>query len=215
MYLAIFGTLIEYFQKGGFVMWPLLLCSIIGVAFVIERGIYYHRLPMDINLLFTYVRDKLLRKDLKGAMDDASQYGGPLGNIIKAGLLRFGRNHEEILRAIESVALHEVSKLERGLWVLATIANIAPILGFLGTVTGMINSFKVLSLQSFTDPRLVAAGISQALITTATGLIIAFPIQFAYNYFSNKLNNFTLLMETSAAMLLEIFSEMEEEKEEK
>ncbi len=215
MYVAIFGTLIEYFQKGGPVMWPLLLCSIIGVAFAVERGIYYYKLPMDINLIFTFVRDKLLMGDFKNAMDAASQYGGPLGNIIKAGIIRFGKGHEEILRAIESVALHEVSKLERGLWVLATIANIAPLLGFLGTVTGMINSFKVLSLQSFTDPRLVAAGISQALITTAAGLIIAFPIQFAYNYFSNKLNNFTLLMETSSAMLLEIFSEIEEKEKEK
>lgn len=209
--MGIFGTLVEYFNKGGMVMWPLLLCSIIGLVFLVERFLYFHKISMNPQETFGEVRTLLLGKNLEGALQRTNDKPGPLSDIIKAGLLRFGKPHEEILRAIESVSLHEVSKMERGLWILATIANVAPLLGFLGTVTGMIDSFGVLSSVGFGNPRLVARGIAEALITTAAGLIIAFPVQLAYNYFNNRLNNLVLVMETTSAMLLETFSELEEE----
>ena len=215
MIIAIFGPLVDLFIKGGPVMWPLLLCSIIGLVFVIERIIYFHKMPLNPQEIFGKVRAHLLSNDLDAAIQTTNEKPGPLSDVLKAGLLRFGKPHEEVLRAIESVSLHEVSKLERGLWVLATIANIAPLLGFLGTVTGMINSFEVLATVGFGNPKLVAKGISQALITTAAGLSIAFPVQLAYNYFVNRVNSFVLTMETTSAMLLETFSELEEEKESK
>lgn len=212
MILAIFGPLLDLFNKGGFIMWPLLLTSIIGLVFLVERMIYFYRIPKNPQVTFGQVRQQLLDNDLEGSIDTTEKTTGPIADILKAGLLRFGKPHEEILRAIESVSLHEISKMEKGLWVLATIANIAPLLGFLGTVTGMINSFEVLANAGFGEPKLVAVGISQALITTAAGLSIAFPIQLAYNYFTNRVNNFALLMETTSAMLLETFSELEEQK---
>jgi biopolymer transport protein ExbB len=210
--LAIFGPLVDIFIDGGWVMYPLLLCSILGLIFIIERLIYFHRMSSSPQELFSGVRDRLLDNDLEGALKVTNETKGPVSDIQKAGLLRFGRPHEEVLRAIESVSLHEISKLEKGLWILATIANIAPILGFLGTVTGMIDSFDVLAEIGFGNPKLLAAGISQALITTATGLAIAFPVQAAYNYLTNQVNNFALMMETTSAMLLETFSELEEAK---
>jgi biopolymer transport protein ExbB len=128
---------------------------------------------------------------------------------MKSGLLRFGKSHEEIEKAMESVALHEVSKLEKSLWILATVANIAPLFGFLGTVTGMIASFEALAEVGLGNPEAVAGGISQALITTATGLMIALPVQAAYNYFANRVSQFALDMELSSSVLLETFSEIE------
>jgi len=209
--VGIFGNLVDYFMKGGFVMWLLLACSIAGLVIIIERSIFFRRMSVNPQLLFGKVRTQLLERNLQGALDTTGQTPGPLSDVIKAGLLRFGRPHEEIIRAIESVSLHEVSRLERGLWIMATVANVAPLLGFLGTVIGMIDSFGVLGTVGFGDPKLVAKGIAEALITTATGLMIAFPVQLAYNLFTTRVNNFVLLMETTSAMLLETFAEIEEE----
>ena len=133
-----------------------------------------------------------------------------MATTLKSGVLRFGKSRDEIEKAMESVALHELSKLEKGLWILATLANISPLLGFLGTVTGMIASFEALAEVGLGNPQAVAGGISEALITTATGLSIALVVQAAYNYFNNRVSNFALDMETSSSMLLETFSEIEE-----
>jgi biopolymer transport protein ExbB len=155
------------------------------------------------------VRTRLLQRDLKGAIGVCDTNPSPVSDTLRAGLLRFGKPAAEIEKAIESVALHEVSKLERGLWILATVANVGPLFGFLGTVTGMIKSFAVLAEVGLGNPKAVAAGISEALITTAYGLFIALPVQAAYNYFTTRVSNFALDMETSSAMLLETFNEVE------
>ena len=105
--------------------------------------------------------------------------------------------------------LLELARLERGLGVLATISNIAPLLGFLGTVSGMINSFDALARAGLSNPGLVAQGISEALITTATGLGVAIPILSSYNYFTTRVGKYVLEMETAANVLLETYAEME------
>ena len=143
-------------------------------------------------------------------MTICEEYGGPIANIMKAGLLKYGRPQEEIERTIEAASAHELSRLERGLSVLATVSNIAPLLGFLGTVSGMINSFDALARAGLSNPGLVAKGISEALITTATGLAVAIPMLVAYNYFTSRVSKFVLEMETSANVLLETYSEMDE-----
>ncbi len=102
-----------------------------------------------------------------------------------------------------------MGRLERGLVVIATVANVAPLLGFLGTVWGMIKSFDALAEAGLSNPGLVAAGISEALITTATGLAVAIPAQLFYNYFMSRINKFVRDIETSTNMLLETFGEME------
>jgi biopolymer transport protein ExbB len=102
-----------------------------------------------------------------------------------------------------------MGRLERGLVVLATVANVAPLLGFLGTVTGMIKSFDALQEAGLSNPGLVAGGISEALITTAAGLSVAIPVQIAYNYFMSRINRFVRDIETATNMLLETFTEMD------
>ncbi len=210
MLIAIGGNVFNYFQRGGPMMWPLLICSLVGLIFIIERIIAYRRIQGDTAEIFSGIRESLLEGNLRGSLEVCESFDHPVATTLKSGLLRFGKSNNEIDKAMESVALHEISKLEKGLWVLATIANIAPLFGFLGTVTGMIDSFENLAEVGLGNPQAVASGISEALITTATGLTIALPVQAAYNYFNNRVSSFALDMETSSSMLLETFSEIEE-----
>ena len=210
MLIVIGGNVFNYFQRGGPMMWPLLVCSLVGLIFIIERIIAYRRIQGDTAEIFSGIRESLLERNLRGSLEVCESFDHPVATTLKSGLLRFGKSNDEIEKAMESVALHEISKLEKGLWVLATIANIAPLFGFLGTVTGMIDSFENLAEVGLGNPQAVASGISEALITTATGLTIALPVQAAYNYFNNRVSSFALDMETSSSMLLETFSEIEE-----
>lgn len=210
MLSSIGGTLVDYYVKGGLTMHPMLLCSILGLIIIIERAIVLHRVKINTAQIFGAVRQALLKRDLKGAIAVCDTLQGPISDTLRAGLLRYGKPASEIEKAIESVALHELSKLERGLWILATVANVAPLFGFLGTVTGMIKSFAALAEVGLGNPKAVAAGISEALITTAFGLFIALPVQAAFNYYTSRVSNFALDMETSSAMLLETFNELED-----
>ena len=209
MFLGIGGPLWEYFRTGGAMMWPLLVCSIIGLVFIIERVIAYYRIKGETAEIVSEVRELLLDHELRQAIEICENYDHPVAITLKSGLLRFGKKHQEIEKAMESVALHELSKLEKSLWILATIANIAPLFGFLGTVTGMIGSFEALAEVGLGNPEAVAGGISEALLTTATGLMIALPVQAAYNYFNNRVSQFALDMEISSSVLLETFNEIE------
>ncbi|MGW8180425.1 MAG: MotA/TolQ/ExbB proton channel family protein [bacterium] len=209
MLIALGGPLWDYFTKGGPLMWPLLACSVVGLIFTIERVIAYYRVKGDTAQIVSEVRESLLQRELRQSIEICEGYDHPVAVTLKSGLLRFGKSHGEIEKAMESVALHEVSKLEKSLWILATIANIAPLFGFLGTVTGMIASFQALAEVGLGNPEAVAGGISEALITTATGLVIALPVQAAYNYFNNRVSQFALDMEISSSVLLETFSEIE------
>lgn len=209
MLVALGGPLWSYFQQGGFMMWPLLACSVLGLLFIIERLIAYHRVRGDTAQIVSEIREALRGRRLREALEVCESYDHPVAITLKAGLLRLGKSLAEIEKAMESVALHEVSKLERGLWILATVANIAPLFGFLGTVTGMIASFEALAEVGLGNPEAVAGGISEALITTATGLGIALPVQAAYNYFNNRVTQFALDMEISSSVLLETLSELE------
>jgi biopolymer transport protein ExbB len=194
-------------------MHPMLLCSILGLIIIIERGIVLHRIKINTAQIFGAVRGALMRHDLKAAIAVCDENPGPIADTLRAGLLRFGKPASEIEKAIESVALHQLSKLERGLWILASVANIAPLFGFLGTVTGMISAFGALAEVGLGNPKAVASGISEALITTAYGLFIALPVQAAYNYFTTRIGNFALDMETSSAMLLETFNELQDRED--
>lgn len=204
------GTLLGYFNKGGPVMWPLLFAAILALAFIIERWWVLSRAKIRTDEFLNRLRAALLkRKSAKEAIGVCEEYKGPIANILKAGLVKYGTTEEEIEKAIEIAVTHELARLERGLAVLGSIANIAPLMGFLGTVTGMIKSFGVLAEQGLKNPEKVAEGISEALITTATGLAIAIPAALFYNWFSTKISRFVLEMETGSNMLLETFAAME------
>lgn len=201
----------EFYGKGGPIMHALLACSLIGLVFIFERAWALYSAKINTQEFLERVRTALLkRRNVKEATTVCEEYQGPVANIMKAGLLKYGRPQDEIERTIEAASAHELARLERGMGVLATISNIAPLLGFLGTVSGMINSFDALARAGLSNPGLVAQGISEALITTATGLAVAIPILAAYNYFTGRIAKFVLEMETSANVLLETYAEMED-----
>lgn len=204
------GRFMEYMVKGGPVMWPLLLMSIVALAVIFERWWALRKAKINVNEFLAKVRKSLIvNKSIRDAIKVCEQYRGPVASIMKAGLLKYGQPKEDIEKTIETAALYEMGRLEKRLVILASVANIAPLLGFFGTVTGMIKSFDALAEAGLSNPGLVAAGISEALITTASGLAVAIPVQLAYNYFTNRINKSVRDIETSTNMLLETFGEMQ------
>ena len=199
----------SYIEDGGPVMWPLLALSILGITVVIWRWWTLSRVNRNLPALMKELRARLAEGDVAGAIAACERHPGPVASIVKAGLLRHGRPKEDVERALQDASAHELAVLERGLPILATIAMIAPLLGFLGTVTGMINSFEALAAEGLNNPAAVAKGISEALITTAAGLIIAIPIQMAYNYFVTRVNAMVRDMESAANTVLEAVSDGE------
>ncbi len=204
------GTFMQYMRDGGPVMWVLLAFSIVALAVIIERAIALRRARINVNEFLAKIRKALLvNRSVREAVKICEQYRGPVASIMKAGLLKYGQPREDVEKTIENAALYEMGRLERGLVVLATTANVAPLLGFYGTVSGMISAFKALAEQGLSNPGAVAAGISEALITTAAGLLIAIPVQLAYNYFTTRISRFVRDIESATNMLLETFGEME------
>lgn len=200
----------KYMVGGGPVMWPILICSIVGLAIAIERWMVLNKASINVNEFLAKLRKALLvNRSVRDGIKVCEQYRGPLASIMKAGLLKYGQPKEDVQKTIETAAIHEMSRLEARLMVLATVVTVAPLLGFLGTVTGMIASFDALAKEGLSNPGAVAAGISEALITTAAGLIVALPIQLFYNYFTSRINKTVREIETSTNMLLETFTEME------
>jgi biopolymer transport protein ExbB len=205
------SPVLKYYNDGGFMMHPLLFFAIITLTFIIERGFALYRARMDAGEFISQIRTVLLKnEDIKQAVKITENYRGPIASIVKAGLLKYGRPKEEIEKTIENAALHEMGSLERGLGVLATMSNVAPITGFLGTVVGMIMSFDTLAKQGLSNPAAVAIGIKVALLTTAFGLAIAVPALLGYNYYTSRIAKFGREMETSSNILLETFGEMQD-----
>ena len=198
----------SYFDKGGPIMWPLLLLSVLGVTVAIWRWMAIRAATQNIPSLLSSLRERLLAYDTDGAVQVCDRHPGPVSNIVRAGLLKFGRPKDEVELSLQDASAHELAVLERGLPLLATVAMVAPLLGFLGTVTGMINSFDALASVGLNNPAAVASGISEALITTAAGLIIAIPVQMAYNYFLTRVNGTVRSMESAANLVLDALSEL-------
>lgn len=206
--------MLELFIKGGIFMWPILLCSILGVAIILERFFSFRKIKLDIDGFMNGIVEILETKIVKGKVEvkdalarcDAQK--GPVPAVIRAGLLKAPKGARTMERAMTRAGLDEMEFLERGLMMLPMLGTVSPLLGFLGTVSGMIQSFDVISRQATRDFQGIAAGISEALITTAAGLVVAIPIYIAYNYFSRKVNQYVLDMESSTEQLLEIFEEL-------
>lgn len=200
--------ILELIIKGGpVIMGFLLLLLVIGLAYTVERYVALSRAKIDTKNFLGAIQKALEGKNVKEAVSVCEKFRGPIASILKTGLMKFGKPKEEIEKIMETSAMHEIARLERGLPVLSVISNLAPIIGFLGTVTGMIQSFD--ALAQLNDAGAVAAGISQALLTTAGGLIVAVPTLLAYSYFTTKVNAFIREIESASAVLMEAFSAME------
>lgn len=191
-------------------MYLLLALSVVATVVSVERFLVLRRAKVDVNQFLAKLRKALLvNNSVQDGVKVCEQYKGPIASIMKAGLLKHGHDKEEVEKTIENAALYEMGRLERRLPILATVANVAPLLGFLGTVAGMMSSFDALARAGLSNPGLVAAGIKEALTTTAAGLTVAIPFQILYNYFMSKVNKFVRDVETSSNMLMETFNDMD------
>ena len=207
----------EFMQKGGPIMWPILLCSVIAFAIVIERLIRLRQEQIDTKAFMEQISRSLKRNKIMEALDLCDRTGGPVANILKAGILKHDRPRNEMREAIEDASIHEVPRLEKNLPVLSTVAQVAPLLGLLGTVTGLVKAFQVIeskaTLLNPVNPGDLAGGIWEALLATTFGLCVAIPTYVAYNYLVSRVDGFVLDMERSATDLMNILGEKREEHE--
>ena len=203
----------ELIWKGGYAMIPLLLCSLFMLAVILERRRSLEAVTIDTGPFRQRIGELLRQGDLAGAVRLCEETPGPVATLLGVGLKRYKQLRETkrgtvqvedgVVKAMEDYSPHIVADLEKYLGVLATVGNIAPLFGFLGTVTGMIRSFRDIAVAGNMTPQVVASGISEALITTAAGLAIAIPAFVAYNYFTTRVRKFVLDMEESSAHLIE------------
>jgi biopolymer transport protein ExbB len=202
---------INIITGGGWLMIPIFACSLISVSLILERFFSLRRARAYSKDLMDNIREILKHNRVSEAINLCEETGGPLAFILKAGLIKQGRPRTEIREAVEDAGLLVIPSLERYLSVLATIANIAPLLGLLGTVVGMTEAFMVIqSAGGAVTPGDLAGGIGTALLTTVWGLIVAIPTLVAYNYFVTKVDNMVWEMEILSSELLDILSEKDE-----
>ena len=194
---------ITFLSKGGIMMIPLLLCSIIGFMIVIEKMISLRRNKILIPEIISVVDSINSNQDIQLATTICQKNKGPLPNIILTGLQNQNLPQEEIKEIINDEGRQQVRTLERGLPVLETIAGVSPLLGLLGTVLGMIRVFNNIMIHGTGNADKLAGGISEALITTATGLFIGIPMLIAFNYFTDRAENFILDIEKYSTRLLQ------------
>ncbi len=200
--------LLSIFVKGGFIMYFILASSIVAVAIAIEKFIVLKKAKINVPAFLIKLRGLIKKKDLEGAISYCMQERTPVSNIVKKGLKKIRFGHQRVVEAIESAGRQEISKLEKGLSILASVAGIAPLLGFLGTVTGMIGAFmKIQELQGSANPADLAGGIWEALITTAFGLIVGIPALALYNYFVSKINKMVVDMERISNDLIDMLDD--------
>jgi biopolymer transport protein ExbB len=207
--LSPLGFVLEKFNQGGTFMWPLLIASIIGLAVILERFWTLSRARVNTTNLMSQMNTALKQDGLQGGIEVCQRTRGPIAAILHAGLMRASKGPEAVEKAIESAGTIEMAFLQRGLIILASIANVAPLLGFLGTVSGMIHAFEAIAAAEQVSAKLVATGISEALITTATGLMIAIPVQLANNFFISRIDRFVLEMEEASIELVDTLVDME------
>jgi len=193
---------LEFFGKGGFIIYPLLLCSIAAFAIVIEKSIFLRRKKVIIPEIVNILDNIKSSEDIGLALSICEKHKGPFANIVRVGLENRHLPKDDIKETLSDQGRQEVRYLERGLIILETVAGIAPLLGLLGTVIGILKVFNVISAMGVGQATAMAGGISEALITTIVGLSIGIPAVVGYNYFINKADGLILEIEKYSSLLL-------------
>ncbi|MFW5815271.1 MAG: MotA/TolQ/ExbB proton channel family protein [Wenzhouxiangella sp.] len=195
--------MLEIVIAGGWLMAPIILCSVLAVAIILERFIALRRSRVVPQGLPDQVQRWAAQEELDRQHIEQLRLSSPLGEVLAAALEQRDRRREVIKEAVEDTGRQVVHSLERFLNTLGTIAGITPLLGLLGTVIGMIRVFSAIMLHGVGDPNEMAGGISEALITTAAGLSVAIPTYFFYRYFRGLVRDYVLQMEAQALKLLQ------------
>ncbi len=199
---------------GGILMIPIGICSVLALAIVIERFWSLRRATIDTRGFMDTMRQVLRQNRIQDAVEICDEVDAPIARIMRAGILKYNRTKDDIREAIEDAGHLEIPRLERYMSALATCASVAPLLGLLGTVQGMIKCFaQIQAMEGLVSPSDLAEGIGNALVTTAAGLTVAIPTLVAYNYFVTRVENMILEMEISSSELIELLTRHRGERE--
>jgi biopolymer transport protein ExbB len=204
--------LLSLFADGGWMMYPLVMCSLIALGVILAKVYTLWQAHHGTARVLSEVEEATMAGNVEQAIEIASSTPGPAAAILLVGLKRI-RNQRlaegEIEKAVATTGAIELGFLERGLVILATIANVAPLMGFLGTVAGMILAFAAIEVAGDVNPSLVAGGIKVALLTTAAGLLIAVPVNIAYNFFVTRIDQLIVDMEQGAQKIINLAWDLE------
>ncbi len=195
-------------QKGGPLMWLILLCSIISVAVFAERLTYFHRATIRVGEFLRGLSNLIQRRNFAEALHECAGTPGPVARVIHAAIIRHNAPRAELKEIVQETGQLEVPNLERNLNILATISFVTPLVGLLGTVTGLIEAFVTISshsgLASSTD---ISSGIYESLLTTAAGLVVAIPSSVAYSYLSARVNSLMHDIERGGIEIVRLITE--------
>jgi biopolymer transport protein ExbB len=200
---------LDLFNKGGGFMWPILAAFVVGLAVSLERFYTLSRASVNTRQFLQQIKEALKQGGAAKATEVCANTRGPVASIFHAGLLRIDRGIEHVEKAIMNAGSIEMAFLEKGLVWLGTVISVAPMLGFLGTVWGMVEAFEAIAAANDISPSIVASGISVALLTTLFGLVVAIIIQILNNYFISRVDSLIVDMEESSVDFVDTLIEME------
>jgi len=195
--------MIEFIVQGGLVLWVIMALSVVACIIIIERILYLRRISVDEDKLFVRIKSSLLEGHYNEALAICDQNLSPFSTLLKIGIENRHQPENVQRDILKDAAALEAPKLESGLSALGTISSIAPLLGLLGTVTGTMKAFGVLGkFGAVSDPAALATGVSEALITTVGGIVVAVPVVIFYNYFVTKVNQILTKLENQVNALV-------------
>jgi biopolymer transport protein ExbB len=204
--------MITLLLKGGMFIIPLLMCSVVGLAIIVDRWLYLRSAARESEFLLNRIDDLSRSEDMRGIESHCETHRGLLADIFRSGVRKFHQLEsepdlefvqKEISKVMEDASVANTNDLERRLPMLGSVGNVAPLFGFAGTVTGMIRAFRDIAATANPNAQVVASGIEEALVTTAAGLLIAIPAVLFYNYFVNWIDALNARTEESANGLLD------------
>ena len=201
--------MVEQFVNGGPFMWPILITLLAGLAISAERMYSLLVSSIDAHKFFDEISEKIKGGDVEEAVQLCDCTQGPVAKVFHAGLTRRHRGISEVEKAIQNAGPMEMAFLEKNMIWLNAVVTIAPMIGFTGTVVGMVSAFDAIKAANDISPAVVAGGISQALLTTAFGLIVAMIIQVLQNYFVSRIDKLVLDMEEQSIRLVDQLYDME------
>ena len=206
-------SLLSIVMKGGWLMIPIFLASLIAIAIAVEKILTLRRNRINTNQFIMRLRGFILKDSIHDAVNLCARTPGPTAKVLMKGLSKAGRSKRDMLEIIETAGREEVYALEKHLGILASVAAVAPMIGFLGTVTGMIRAFMLVEqLGGNVNASVLAGGIWEALLTTAAGLFVGIPAYLIYNYLVSKVEMQVMEMEVSSSEIIDlVYSESENE----
>ena len=194
-------------RDGGPIIWIIAFCSFIALIVILERWFHLHRLQVNVGELLSGLINVLKRGNLLEAISLCEETPGPVSHVLRSVILRYSQNDTDLKQAVRNASFDEIPRMERRMDILATITYIAPLLGLLGTVLGMIDAFQVIQTQgAFVNAVGLSGAIWQALLTTAAGLCVAIPCNIAYNYLVTRIQTVILEIDKASSEIIYFFN---------